>query len=631
MSNAQQTGHVRRSRATLTKQACDACKTRKVKCTYDESVAPTATAHRPCRRCTRLAIDCTFTVPQKCRGPRRRRTDVSNTASTTTPGETSRPPDDDFLSTDLGQSSLSTSSHLQNVSGRTATQEVNSLSRPVQSRNLSYLLNSEVVSPTAAHLPTTPASLDHASNYGPTTTPLAQRTYQTDSICSRELFKRIIGDYLELVYPVVPVVHRPTFRQDLERERDAYDTDFFLLLVGICALTLGIGSSRFERYQRLDPTLPFQSAEAMINHCYDLFVCHRQASYYDQVSHQKWAVSYCLVTAFFQIGHHNRSRMLEIEAMQLARLLELHRASTYEGLDFVEAQLRKKAFWLIFYSLVHNKLQFARRERLLYLDCAMLRTIDFQALLPAEIEDEYITPDTMLPRPNTEQANIVTAFNMHSKLFCTALMPLWRVSNSGSVDLSRADSDRCCGCECIEIKLQVQSLEDRFEELRFMLDKCPPRLQPWAPSCDSATHDSVNSRVSNLQMEIVRANIHITHLWLQCMVLDRLDALHSNNSNLPPQDLSEVWTRREDIARQMLHVLHSFSDEPLEPNGYHTFCKIRDVAVSLLNCPYEEGNRVTIRANEYLHRFTEILWRLDKSELLNSLSLQNWIDTGRQE
>ncbi|THZ07157.1 hypothetical protein D6C95_02107 [Aureobasidium pullulans] len=555
----------------------------------------------------------------------------SNTASTTTPGETSRPIDDDFLSTDLGQSSLSTSSHLQNVSGRAATQEVNSLSRPVQSRNLSYLLNSEVVSPTAALLPTTPASLDHASNYGPTTTPLAQRTYQTDSICSRELFKRIIGDYLELVYPVVPVVHRPTFRQDLERERDAYDTDFFLLLVGICALTLGIGSSRFERYQRLDPTLPFQSAEAMINHCYDLFVCHRQASYYDQVSHQKWAVSYCLVTAFFQIGHHNRSRMLEIEAMQLARLLELHRASTYEGLDFVEAQLRRKAFWLIFYSLVHNKLQFARRERLLYLDCAMLRTIDFQALLPAEIEDEYITPDTMLPRPNTEQANIVTAFNMHSKLFCTALMPLWRVSDSGSVDLSRADSDRCCGCECIEIKLQVQSLEDRFEELRFMLDKCPPRLQPWAPNCDSATHDSANSRVSSLQMEIVRANIHITHLWLQCMVLDRLDALHSNSPNLPPQDLSKVWTRREDIARQMLHVLHSFSDEPLEPNGYHTFCKIRDVAVSLLNCPYEEGNRVAIRANEYLHRFTEILWRLDKSELLNSLSLQNWIDTGRQE
>lgn len=107
-----------------------------------------------------------------------------------------------------------------------------------------------------------------------------------------------------------------------------------------------------------------------------------------------------------------------------------------------------------------------------------------------------------------------------------------------------------------------------------MLDKCPPRLQPWAPNCDTATHESASLRVSNLQMEIVRANIHITHLWLQCMVLDRLDALHSNNSNLPPQDLSKVWTRREDIARQMLHVLHSFSDEPLEPNGYHTVSNI---------------------------------------------------------
>lgn len=61
------------------------------------------------------------------------------------------------------------------------------------------------------------------------------------------------------------------------------------------------------------------------------------------------------------------------------------------------------------------------------------------------------------------------------------------------------------------------------------------------------------------------------------------------------------------------------------------FCKIRDVAVSLLSCPFEESDRVALRANEYLHRFIEILCRLDKSELLNSLSLQTWIDTGRQE
>ncbi|KAI5200585.1 hypothetical protein E4T39_05714 [Aureobasidium subglaciale] len=503
--------------------------------------------------------------------------------------------------------------------------------RPAQSRHLSYLLNNDGISPGGGILPTTPASLDHSSAYCANATPLSQHTYQTDSVCSRHLFKRIMSDYLDLIYPVVPVVHRPSFRRDLARERDSYDSDFFLLMVGICALTLAICSSKFEQYRFLDPALPFQSPEAMINHCYDLVVCHREASYYDQISHQKWAVSYCLVTAFFQIGHHNRSRMLEIEAMQLARLLELHRASTYEGLDYIEAQLRRKAFWLIFYSLVHNRTQYARRERLLYLDCSMLRTIDFQALLPAEVDDEYITQESILAEPDGEHAtNIVTAFNLHSKVFCTALIPLWRVQKSAPIDPSRANTDRCCGCECVEPALQIQSLEERFDELRFMLDKCPLRLQPWAPSCN-ANNQTGDTRVLNIQMEILRANIHVTHLWLQCMILDKIDGLCLNNPSLSRPDPKIIWSRREEIARQMLHVLHSFSDEPLEPNGYHTFCKIRDVAVSLLSCPFEEGDRVAIRANEYLHRFTEILWRLDKSELLNSLSLQNWIDTGRQE
>lgn len=380
-----------------------------------------------------------------------------------------------------------------------------------------------------------------------------------------------MSDYLDLIYPIVPVVHRPSFRRDFDRERDSCDPEFFMLLLGMSALTLAICSSRFEQYRLVDATLSFQTTEGMINHCYDLFVCHRGASYYDQVSHQKWAVSYCFITAFFQIGHHNRSRMLEIESMQLARLLELHRASTYEGLDFIEAQLRRKAFWLIFYNLVHNKLQYARRERLLYLDCSMLRSIDFQALLPAEIEDEYITADAILPRPqDNNDTNIITAFNIHSKVFCTALVPLWRVSDSASIDLFRADSDRCCGCECIELKLQVQSLEDRFEELRFMLDKCPPRLQPWAPNSDDTSDRTTSTLVLNTQMEVLRANIHVTHLWLQCMILEKIDGLRLNNSSLLAPDPKGLWPRREKIARQMLFILHSFSDEPLEPNGYHT-------------------------------------------------------------
>jgi hypothetical protein len=61
----------RRRQSTLTKQACDACKLRKVKCIYDHSVASTGLGHQPCQRCRRMTLDCTFSLPQKCRGPRR--------------------------------------------------------------------------------------------------------------------------------------------------------------------------------------------------------------------------------------------------------------------------------------------------------------------------------------------------------------------------------------------------------------------------------------------------------------------------------------------------------------------------------------------------------------------------------
>lgn len=75
MPNARSIGDRRRGRSSLIKQACDACKLRKVKCIYDDSIQPGASRH-PCQRCLRLTIQCNFTLPQKCRGPRKRRRDV---------------------------------------------------------------------------------------------------------------------------------------------------------------------------------------------------------------------------------------------------------------------------------------------------------------------------------------------------------------------------------------------------------------------------------------------------------------------------------------------------------------------------------------------------------------------------
>lgn len=47
--------------------------------------------------------------------------------------------------------------------------------------------------------------------------------FPTDELCSRPLINMLMADYLDLVYPLVPVVHRPSFRHDLASNRDVAD------------------------------------------------------------------------------------------------------------------------------------------------------------------------------------------------------------------------------------------------------------------------------------------------------------------------------------------------------------------------------------------------------------------------
>lgn len=161
-----------------------------------------------------------------------------------------------------------------------------------------------------------------------------------------------MADYLELLYPLIPIVHRPSFRSDLARNRDLYENDFLSVVIALCAVTVGTMPTKFREYRAAEPPIPFQSRTEMINRCYEIIMGLRRASYFDEVNYSKWAVSYLMQISFFQIGQHNRARMVEVEGMQLARLLDFHQISMYDGLNCIETQLRKKGFWLMFYGYV---------------------------------------------------------------------------------------------------------------------------------------------------------------------------------------------------------------------------------------------------------------------------------------
>ncbi|KAK1729299.1 uncharacterized protein BDZ83DRAFT_606108 [Colletotrichum acutatum] len=60
-------------RSSIASRACDACRARRRKCHFDGS-SPHAEGPSPtqCRDCCRLGIPCSFLVPTRPRGPKRR-------------------------------------------------------------------------------------------------------------------------------------------------------------------------------------------------------------------------------------------------------------------------------------------------------------------------------------------------------------------------------------------------------------------------------------------------------------------------------------------------------------------------------------------------------------------------------
>lgn len=402
--------------------------------------------------------------------------------------------------------------------------------------------------------------------------------YATDVLFSRELVTFILNDYITYVYPLVPVIHRPTFEVDFSQNRDLQDEDFLTLIISLCAVTVALLPSKLEKYRGFSSPLPFVTRTDMVNHCYKLNQGLRDTSFFDTVSHQKWASSFLISLAFHQTGNTNFWRMFEVEAMQLLRLLEVQHVSSYKGLDAIEGQLRKKAFWLMFYGYIHQTYNL-RNERLAFLDTTILRDINLEDLMPAPVDDEFISASGILPCPeDVASASLTAGFNLHSRIFAAGLEPLCANAKQS-----------CICCETKDPVRRLAALKDRLNHLKYMLDAVLPAFRPWNTKVAGTTTSAITTdldEVANTQREAIRANVHVTHLWLQIMLLDQIDALvaaqtlsvstsqgaadpltppSSSSTQMTPDTAS--WDEREDICRQLLHTLHSFSHSGLEPNG----------------------------------------------------------------
>ncbi|RKL33526.1 hypothetical protein BFJ72_g10042 [Fusarium proliferatum] len=551
----------------VTRQACDNCRIRKRKCSFasDEGIrwATVPCAPKPgtrCRNCTKADSQCTFLLPSKARGPKTRRNLHHNAA----------------------QHSVS----------------------PENSLNL----DSELVNQLS------PFTTESSPSTGIT-------AYATDILFPRELVRFILGDYVTYVYPLIPVIHQPTFQLDFDSDRDMHDVDFLALIISLCAVTVSLLPSRFKTYRSFSSPLPFETRTEMADQCYKLNQSFRDTTYFDTVSHQKWASTFLLGVAFHQTVNNNLWRMLEVESMQLLRLLEVQHLSSYSGLDAVEIQLRKKAFWLMFYGYVHQMYNL-RNERLMFLDPATLSDLDIEGLMPNAVDDEFISCTGVLPCPEDVSSKSLTAgFNIHSRVFAAAVISP-RLTTHPAPDL----------CHPKDPVSRLDSLKNRLHHLKYMLDTIVPAYRPWLPR----THDpdpeggtDVRASLSFSSKSTSLAFCRLQDPFESCnSIMDRLVMF---SFELPPSVSDTMITAKlyvniddEDIETV---VAQTAADEELPDSTKYTSVSS---ALHILQCRRIQSEIFGYTLHwEYKSRYEDSLeWRL---QILNELEsckarVQNFTD-----
>jgi hypothetical protein len=191
-------------------------------------------------------------------------------------------------------------------------------------------------------------------------------------------------------------------------------------------------------------------------------------------------------------------------------------------------------------------------------------TADAEHLMPLEIDDEYITRTETYPQP-VDRVSLVSGFNALI-LISDCLVPIFKdtsaiVTSFHTGDAScRLDLGTCACGKHIQKAPPSLSIMARLIKATHILDNMPPQLSSWAVSDTSL----------DPQFEIMTANIHVTYVWVQNLLLERLMEVNGagNTANQDQAYYQNLLKLREGIWEHLIGVLNNISEANLKPNGY---------------------------------------------------------------
>ncbi|KAG6833428.1 hypothetical protein H0H87_006794 [Tephrocybe sp. NHM501043] len=630
-------------------QSCDACRARKVRCARENP----EDAKQSCKHCVTLGIPCTYDYQPKKRGPPnlylRRLQEAAAAASATqqpeerseeasaSPVSTMPSPPSTILSPSLGPKSpgaflepTTLNSPLQQVppvpippsrytiaadtyhphyNANHSTSSFNG-SRPLESITNGNGILAGHSSPKNEDPASYPSQQDSFSTYPlynwsykqhqalpvhpPNVIPplsFYYRPHRLEDIAPRDTISLIIALFFDFVYPLTPCIHKPSFMADLHSRREERDPLFFALVMSTVASTL-VQVPR--SYLPMERPVVRKLAQT----------CHEASRFISVASYDPPTSMHVVHAAFGEAAH-------------IAVTLRMHEEASYEGLDPIECEVRRRTFWLLFGADKSMSILLGRPICLRDEDC----TVHF----PKELDDEYITPSAYLPQPHGKTAT-VSGLNYTSRIFALLGEILVRIR----VDKRSPPQGQFATARLEE----VQSLHARIlaalihapEPLRLKHSHAQAHLPPeyGGAGFRQATFAEVKdffdnpnaSRANALNPFLVmQANLYVTQQLVRFVIEQYRDELIISLQG--SVDEMQVAEDREAVASDLLNILHSIPIQSIATNGPSLVHKVRFVASTLLDAvrKAETAPASAARAHAYLWDFLSILSEIERNYL----------------
>lgn len=634
-------------------QSCDACRARKVRCVRENLEDP----KQSCKHCIALGIHCTYDYRPKKRGPPnlylRRLQEAAAAAAAAQSEQTNDVASISPISTHRTLASP-TQSSLSPLQQHTQSPSLEPILTPIQTSvpiisPSRYPIAADSYhnhySPVNTILPTSTSSAllpqktddnqpyTFSESYGefpaynwsykhhqplpvllPSVIPPLSyyyRPHRLEDIAPRDSISLIIALFFDFVYPLTPCIHKPSFMADLHTKREERDPLFFALVMSTVASTLVQVPRSYVPMER-------SVVRKLAQRCYEASR-HITTAAYDPPTSMHVVIRYFDCVYHFCEGNDAAQHAAFGEAAHIAVTLRMHEESSYEGLDPIECEVRRRTFWLLFDADKSMSILLGRPICLRDEDC----TVHF----PKELDDEYIIHSAYLPQPRGKTA-LVSGLNYISRIFALLGEILVRIR----VDKRSPPQGQFATARLEE----VQSLHSRImgalmhtpEPLRLKQTCRHSRLPAECGGAGfrQATFAEVKDFFENPKASranalnpflVMQANLYVTQQLVRFVVEQYRDELITAlQGSIDEQQVAED---REAVASDLLNILHSIPIQSIATNGPSLVHKVRFVASTLLDAvrKAETAPASAARAHAFLWDFLSILSEIERNYLLD--------------